>query len=528
MADPLNGIGTRRTPQTEPVLGRTDQVGNNAGGYVFAVDKWTQALRFLILGTAGGSYYATEKELTSENAKIILDLARTDGVQLVNIIVDVSVSGRAPKQNPTLFALAVCAASDDLETRRAAVAAIGKVCRIGTHLFIFARYVEQFRGWGRGLRNAISDWYTTKSVDDVAYQAVKYRQREGWSHRDLLRLAHPKTGPGVDAFDWILRGYADGHAYPGIINGYELAQHATTGKEWAQLVDDYKLPWEALPDAALNEAVVWEALLPHLGLTALIRQLNRLTKIGVISPFGAKVPDVVDKLTNADALKKARVHPLQVLIALETYRSGHGLRGDMTWDPHPKVVAALDAAFRLAFGAVEPSNKNTLLCLDVSGSMAWSNIANTPITPRVASAALAVVAAATEPSTFTMAFSHALVQVPIDGNMSVAQAMDMTARIPMGGTDCSLPMMWAMQNNVPAETFVVYTDSETWSGRGTHPFQALRMYREKMGIDARLVVVGMVSNGFTIADPTDAGMLDVVGFDTATPSLINAFSRGEV
>jgi 60 kDa SS-A/Ro ribonucleoprotein len=35
----------------------------------------------------------------------------------------------------------------------------------------------------------------------------------------------------------------------------------------------------------------------------------------------------------------------------------------------------------------------------------------------------------------------------------------------------------------------------------------------------------MVSNGFSIADPADAGMLDVVGFDTATPQLVADFSR---
>jgi 60 kDa SS-A/Ro ribonucleoprotein len=40
-----------------------------------------------------------------------------------------------------------------------------------------------------------------------------------------------------------------------------------------------------------------------------------------------------------------------------------------------------------------------------------------------------------------------------------------------------------------------------------------------------LVVVGMVSNGFSIADPDDAGMLDVVGFDTATPAVIADFIR---
>jgi 60 kDa SS-A/Ro ribonucleoprotein len=51
-------------------------------------------------------------------------------------------------------------------------------------------------------------------------------------------------------------------------------------------------------------------------------------------------------------------------------------------------------------------------------------------------------------------------------------------------------------------------------------------YRAASGIDARLVIVGMVSNGCSIADPNVAGMLDVVGFDTATGQLISDFARG--
>ncbi len=84
-------------------------------------------------------------------------------------------------------------------------------------------------------------------------------------------------------------------------------------------------------------------------------------------------------------------------------------------------------------------------------------------------------------------------------------------------------MLWAADNKVPVDIFCVYTDSETWAG-AIHPSQALPAYRQTMGIGAKLVVVGMVSNGFTIADPNDAGMLDVVGFDTATPSIITDFA----
>ena len=61
---------------------------------------------------------------------------------------------------------------------------------------------------------------------------------------------------------------------------------------------------------------------------------------------------------------------------------------------------------------------------------------------------------------------------------------------------------------------------------GVHPFQALKDYRRHSGIDAKLVVIGMVSNGFTIANPNDPGMMDCVGFDTATPQIISEFAKG--
>jgi 60 kDa SS-A/Ro ribonucleoprotein len=94
----------------------------------------------------------------------------------------------------------------------------------------------------------------------------------------------------------------------------------------------------------------------------------------------------------------------------------------------------------------------------------------------------------------------------------------------MGGTDCALPMIWAQKKKIEVDVFVIYTDSETWAG-SQHPSEALKNYRKTMGIPAKLVVVGMVANEFTIADPSDNGCLDVIGFDTATPNLISDFSR---
>jgi 60 kDa SS-A/Ro ribonucleoprotein len=108
---------------------------------------------------------------------------------------------------------------------------------------------------------------------------------------------------------------------------------------------------------------------------------------------------------------------------------------------------------------------------------------------------------------------------------SLDDAVRAVSDLPFGGTDCALPMLYAMAKERKVDTFAIYTDSETWAG-DVHPAQALRDYRRASGIDARLVEVGMVSNGSSIADPGDSGMLDVVGFDTATPQLIADFARG--
>ena len=96
--------------------------------------------------------------------------------------------------------------------------------------------------------------------------------------------------------------------------------------------------------------------------------------------------------------------------------------------------------------------------------------------------------------------------------------------LPFEGTDCALPMIWAREHKLNVSGFITYTDSETWAGN-IHPAQALRQYRSEFVRDAKAVVVGMTSNGFTLADPNDRGMLDVAGFDMTVPAVIADFVR---
>lgn len=532
---------TVETPQTEPIPG-SNQVPNSAGGYAWAVDDWARLDRFLILGTEGGSYYASEKKLTKESAEAVQRCIEADGARTVNRIIEISASGRAPKNDPALFALAMCTAAKNEKTRQAAWAALPLVARIGTHLFHFAEYRQAFGGWGRATRNGIRNWYRAKSAEDLAYQAIKYQSRDGWSNRDLLRLSHPKppTPEHSAVYRWIAKGnlndeHVAGHRrdvvtelnLPPIIRAFEqIKQMEDNPRGAVNLIMEANLPREAVPTPLLKDPSVWEALLERMPMTAMVRNLGTMSKIGLLTPMSEAEKKVIDVLGNVEQIKKSRIHPIQVLSAMLTYGAGHGVRSDASWKVCQRVVDALDRAFYASFENVQPTGKRILIGLDVSGSMGSGVVAGVPgLTPRIASAALCMVTARVESQYHVMAFAERFLELPISPRQRLDDICKITSRMNFGGTDCALPMKWALQTKTPVDAFLVYTDSETWAGDG-HPAQALQEYRRKTGIQAKLVVVGMVANDFTIADPKDGGMLDVVGFDTATPALIEDFVRG--
>ena len=544
-----------QTPQSQPIP-NTQQVANSAGGYSWEVDVWGRLRRFLILGSEGGTYYINERQLTVENATNVMSAIQADGLRVVDEIVAISDSGRAPKNDSAIFALALAASVGDDATRKAALTALPKVCRIGTHLFSFAEYIKGMRGWGRGLRRSVGAWYLNMDERRLAYQAVKYRQRNGWTHRDTLRLAHPTPINDVQTalFQWITHRNDDEpmealawrnaeavpeHSALGFIWAFERVQHAETVDEVLQLIADYDLPREALPTQWLNDPQVWEALLIKMPMTAMIRNLGTMTKIGLLEVGNQSTQTVVERLKDVNRLRKARVHPIAVLSALRVYGGGRSLKGrggygyqqynvQPDWTPIPQIVDALDTAFELTFMNVEPTNKRLMLALDVSGSMSGGMVAGVAgLTPRDASAAMAMVTARTEPNYMFTAFSTQMIPLDITAKMRLDKVVKTVSGLPFGGTDCAQPMLYALERKLKIDAFVVYTDSETWFGN-IHPAQALRQYREKMGIPAKLIIVGMTGNRFTIADPNDRGMLDVVGFDSGAPNVMADFITDKI
>lgn len=512
--------------QTEAIPGR-NMVKNNAGGYVFGLSQEAWFDRFLVLGTAGGTYYVGEKAFTKTALDGLFAIFNdAEGYKYVDRIVAVSEGGRAIKNSPAIAALAAASVSSNPVTRKAAFAALNKVCRIGTHLFEFVAYRESFEGgWGRSVRNAVGKWYTTKTNDKLAYQLLKYAQREGWSHRDILRLAHPKATEKAVLFDVTCRPEKLEESLAGLPKLYEGFHKAKTADAsgLVSLIKEYNLPRELLPTEALKEAKVWGALLEDMPYTALIRNLGNLSKHDLLKPLSDGEKLVLEKLSDREALKKARVHPVAMLVAARVYGNGHGVRGGNTWDVNRNVEAALDEAFLKSFDFVEPTGKRILLAIDVSGSMS-SPLGDLCISSCEAAAAMAMVFARTEPRTYTFGFAQTFKDLGITAKSSLKDATKRAQDNNFGSTNCAAPMEYAIQKGIGADAFIVITDNETYAG-SSHPTEALKQYRKKTGINAKLAVLGTTATEFTIADPNDPGQMDFVGFDTSTPVAVSEFLR---
>ena len=545
--------------QREPLDER--QVKNAAGGYVYQLDVFDAAKRFLILGTEGGTFYQNERDLTKASVDGFKQALKEDGARVVRMVRDISVEGRADKNDMAIFGLALAMAHGDQATKDEVKKVYNEVVRIGTHQLMFASFIDDMRGWGRSVKRIVGDWYTSKPDDVVAFQTVKYQNRHDWTHRDVLRSCHLNRNTAT--YRWII-GTATGsrivtsteepprkfdavpvgdtsdnpRTYPDIIVAYEAAKElgndeTAKDKDIIKIINDYGLTHEMVPNKFKNSAAVWEALLQKMPLHALLRNLAKMTSVGLFPQLSDNVKTVLDKIT-PEAVKKARLHPITVLGGMRVYASGEGVLGKLTWSPNTRILSQLEDAFYWGFDTVEPSGKNLLLAIDTSGSMFWDGYGDSPmraypmLTCGEIAATLAMVTARVEDNFHICAFDGRFREMYITDKMALSEVTNMMANLPHGNTDCALPMTEALSrgwHNV--DGFCIYTDNETWYG-SVHPKDALETYRYTTGRDARLAVSAMTGTSKSIADPTVPYMIDFVGISTDTPRLISQYIAGEI
>lgn len=501
--------------------------GDTAGGYLWPAGDWTRLVRFLLLGSETGTYSVGGAELTAAKSPAVINCLQEDGLRVVRILVDTSSSGRASANEPALFVLALAATPDfaDAQTNASALAALSEVARTGADLCAFAKYINRLRGWGRGLRSAIAEWYLSKPVKELAYLLLREHEGDGWSHRDLLRMAHPKAGsPAHNAlFQWVANGEL-GHLATADIRHGELRQvyacermkAALSPSDAAQWVDEDRLTQDTVPAQWKTSARVWEALLPEMPYRELVRSLGNLTAVGLLAPQNPTTALVVARLIDRRRVSNSKMHPIEILEAWLAYQQEE--------NPIPNVAAALEEAFYLAFEHIEPMGRRIYLGVDASDSMQRTACNGVPhLTAAMGSAALAMAVARRETGATIAAFHDRIWRVNLtrkDRLEDVSRAIVHEPR----STDGSLPMQDALRNNVAVDAFVLLTDNETWGG-DCLPVQALDEYRRATGIPAKLVMVAMSASGGILTDPNDSLQMGVAGFDASVPEVVANFIR---
>lgn len=556
------------------------EVKNNAGGYVFAIDDLARARRFIVLGSDKGTYYQGAVDLLKQNLDCFRQLIAANRHQeLVDMIADVSVRGLVPKQDTLIFALAWLSCQPQSEVRAAVFAVLPSILRTPTDQFAFIfKWRKSIResmgqagpGWGRAMRRVFKDQlYLKTPVQQLAYQVTKYQSRDGVSQRDVLRLIHPAVGgkrkrdgtPTTDLdparnllFAWAVGG--------GKLNDemeqtyYELVSREKTAEEGGggedafqilpylkavhealrtedpsravELIKGWGLVREQISTSVLKEVSVWGALLESMPMTALLRNLASMTAKGVFCNSDY-LQNAVATLTNDAAIRKSRVHPMTIYLAIKQYASGKGDKGSLRWVPERGISAALQYTLKTSFKFGTPTGKKILVALDVSGSMS-SSMSQLGISAREASAVMSLAFVhAGDPVEF-VAFQTSLTPlVGVTTRTYVEDFTNLVSRLDFGATDCAQPMLYAIEKRkYDIDAFVVFTDSETYAGR-CKPFEALAHYSlQSKKTDAKLVVCGLTSTGFSIADPKNPNMLDVVGLDSSVPQLVANFISGVI
>lgn len=521
--------GNLANPSNIPVTTKAApaQEKNSAGGYVFLVDDWTLFQRFLLLGTEAGSYYASDRDLTLAASTAMINCIRLDGIRFVRMCVE--YRDRVYKRDTVIFALLHVFKHGDVDAKRLAADMFDKICTTGSDVLMAMAMMKELKfGSSRVKARAFRSWYTNKTPEQLAYQVVKYRTRNNMSHDYVWHYCHgsarknPKLAPILcrlhSGFKQEVFEAEDSAFIPDIIKTFVRLQSMASDPAGvaATILENKSVTWEMIPTDVSNDLRVQKALLRDMPMTATIRNLAKYTATGLLNNDDDAIKMVLDRLSDAEYIKRSKIHPLKIYIAAKQYALGHGNLGNLKWEPNLRIVAALETAFVHAMTHNLPkSEKRILVGVDISGSMETPT-AISGVSCRELAIVMSYILANQYPNAEVVPF-HTIVLT--DRPRALGRSVsDYVASFPLdpAGTNCGVLFEYAIKSDKAFEAIVCMTDNETWKGH--HPFAKLYEYRSKIKTHTKSILMPIVANRFSINSPDDRFSFEIVGAD---PSMVD-------
>jgi len=396
--------------QRVPRAGHDDiMTKNSAGGFTYTVSDEESINRILILGTNSNSYYSSATKLTADAITAVKRMVdEGKGEMILTHLLDVYESGRAPKQDPTFFVLALLTQGTMPDAVRLEAYKIVAKLRTFSQLYTWVGMRKELgegkKGFGRGVRKTMFSMFNSRTGLQLAHQSTKYPSRkfgnESWSIGNIIDCAHiPSNALSADAqlvVVYVVKGLEKAEeaflkhatdekciAVMNYLRAVGAVKSATCTPDTAiQLIRQYHLPREVLSTHLLNAIEVWHSLLyttsvgeggkvvrrVTMPITALIRNLGVMASRGLFDDESV-AQLVADHLNNVHVLRGGRVHPVALLVAKLTFDAGEGVKGKLSWTVNTTISEALESAFYVAFGTIEGTGKRILHAVDCSGSM---------------------------------------------------------------------------------------------------------------------------------------------------------------
>jgi 60 kDa SS-A/Ro ribonucleoprotein len=523
----------KSTPQTQPIRGReSEMIQGRSGGFAFDAGIWSMLRRCLLVGTAKSTYYAGKHELTDDFIEIIKQAIAIDSRKVADEILYAS-DGRAINNSAPIFALVFLSMGETPDAKKAFIEIFPQVVRTGSHFYEWLSYTKSLRGFGKIVKEAGRNWLS-QDCKKLAYQLLKYQQRQGFSHRDALRLFHlkPPTDLHNELFKWVIKGWDE---IPNEIPNETLAQ--IWWYEWLKrnpdqthkAISEGHLTHEMAAPVGKMDQQAWQLLFNEMPIGAMLRNLGSLTEIGVLRADEPKNLDRIEEvLNNTNYLLSGRIHPIDALKALKTYQSGGSIgRSKKTWTPVARIVNILEKTVELCFDTQKPTGKVFMHAVDVSGSMSCGVVDSVGLSYCEIATTMALVTAKAEKNYVIRGFATDFRDLNITAKDSFSSALTKTSNQNFGGTDASVAYDWMIKHKFKADVVCFWTDSESWAGK-RHPSQALAEYRHKINPNIKAVYVTLAPYRLTLVDPKDPLSWDLGGFDPGVPRLIQMLANDDI
>jgi len=282
------------------------------------------------------------------------------------------------------------------------------------------------------------------------------------------------------------------------------------------------VPFEWLTALSLN-AEQWAALVDRMGWQALRMNLNALARNGAFDVKGVTAK-VAARLADAEALRKVRPMPYQLMVALGQVESGVPL----------KVQAALEDALEQSLVRVPSLAGHVVVCPDVSGSMAspatgYRKGASSKVRCIDVAALVAAALLRTNRQTRVLPFEQQVVPIKLKPRDRVAVNAAKLAAIGGGGTNVSAPLALLNAERASVDLVVIVSDNQSWldanQGGATATMREWDQLKRR-NPKAQLVCLDVQPYGTTQASGR-ADILNVGGFSDAVFDAMARFVSGE-